>query len=242
LNVEKRSLDDFRDITESFPDELQKDLEYINNYKIIFEQINIENFYLKYIRPVNFDTILDDYVEKYNDADYIPYWAEFWPSCHIMASEILDKYNFNNDEVLELGSGNGISGLSIPLKNGEIIYSDYDPNSYPFIRINHFLNHSEIPKVLKLDWTQNKHPNKYNWLIASDLAYEKRLYGPLIQSMNKLLTPSGKILLTEPERSFASPFFTLLKENGFNYTKKLLDAKNLNKDITIGFYEIFKMK
>ncbi len=242
MKIEKWSNKKFKRISTTFPPELLEDLKNVKEYKLVFEKIILGNKSLKYIRPVNFDTILDNYIEKYNDADYIPYWAEFWPSGQIMAREIFENYDFKNEGVLELGSGTGISGLSVPLKNGKIIYSDYDPNAFSFIRINHFLNNNNIPQILRIDLTNNNPIKKYNWLIASDLAYEKRLFVPLIETMKNFLAPNGKILLTEPERSFASPFFKLLEENGFQYNKKLLEANNNNKDITIGFYEIFTQK
>ncbi|MCK5077526.1 MAG: hypothetical protein KAR38_14185, partial [Calditrichia bacterium] len=231
---------DFLKKSASFPDDLKNDVTTVKKYKLSYEKICFSGKCIEYIRPINFDAILEDYIEKYNDADYIPYWAEFWPSGAIMAKKIWEKYNFKNTSVLELGSGTGIAGLSIPLKNGEIIYSDYDSNSFPFIKINHYLNYRNIPKILKLDWTKNDIDKKFKWILASDLAYEKRLFLPLIETMERLLAPDGKIILTEPERNFAKPFFALLKERGFNFNKILLDAENNNKDITIGFYEIFK--
>ncbi len=240
MKITQLSLEEFYELSESFPDILDDDLEAVRGYSLLFEMAENKDFSCRYIRPSNFDDILEYYIEKYDDPNYIPYWADYWPSGTVLAEYAVANFNFVGASVLELGSGMGLAALPFTAFGADLLYSDYDPNAFPFIRVNHYLNYSRLPKISKFDWSKDRMQKKFDYIIASDVAYEERLYLPLINVMKNLVTPGGKILLTEPERSFAAKFFYYLTDNDLVYEKKLLETEHNNKHLKIGFYEIIK--
>lgn len=200
-----------------------------------------KNYTIRYIRPASIDDLLDEYAELVQQDDKMPYWAYLWESAIALTRIILDRYDFAGAPVLELGSGLGIGGIAAALKNGKVIFSDHDENCFPFIRINYYLNLKEQPEIRYLDWRKIDHPGKYSWIVASDIAYEPKYFPHIIRAFRMLLEDGGKILLTEPGRRLARPFFEMLEKNNFAFSmEKHQVTLNNGTSQMIWFHEIHR--
>ena len=60
------------------------------------------------------------------------------------------------------------------------------------------------------------------------MVYEKRFFNPLIQAFKNLLSATGQVLLSEPNREIARDFFSSLTENGFVFQS--IDSEVTFKD------------
>jgi predicted nicotinamide N-methyase len=214
----------------------------VGKYKLRTEEIRIKDRTFKILLPSSMDDLLDEYEKMFHEDERLPYWANLWESAVVLAEYILEEYEFHDEHVLELGSGLGLAGLAAREKGAKIIYSDYDENSFPFIKINHFMNFQEEPIVRYLDWREVWCDRQFDWIIASDIVYEPNLYPVILHAIGTLLNEKGTLLLTEPSRSFSKPFFEELIRNGFKYktrTRKVaVDDKN---SIQVTFYQIQKV-
>ncbi len=82
---------------------------------------------------------------------------------------------------------------------------------------------------------------KTDVIIASDVAYESRSFEPLKNAIENILKPDGVLLLSEPNRKFASPFIMLLKKD-FDLKKTDINVTLDSIDYIISVYRGTKRK
>ena len=70
-----------------------------------------------------------------------------------------------------------------------------------------------------VDWCRPALRRRYDCILASDVIYEARSFGPLVALLQRYLARGGLAVLAEPGRVNAPPFFTLLRQRGFTYRK-----------------------
>ena len=105
--------------------------------------------------------------------------------------------------------------------------ADYEPDALAFTRLNCLLNVGYEPASILLDWRTPDLDETFSCILAADLAYEQRSFQPLLTCFDQLLRPGGCILLGEPNRRIARPFFTTLRKSGWQ-----LDALHAANAVT----------
>ena len=78
--------------------------------------------------------------------------------------------------------------------------------------------------------------------MASDVAYERNQFGPLLKSFETLVKPNGHILLSEPNRYIAEPFLNAIKENGYEMEKTNYEVMVRNIKSKVAVYAITHRK
>jgi len=129
--------------------------------------------------------------------------------------------------VLELGCGLGLCTLGAMLSGASVTATDYQPDALLFTRLNCLSNLDTEPNVQLLDWRDPPEGVQYEFIIASDLAYEARFFDPLLNCFDQLLEPQGQIFLSEPNREIAEPFFERLQSAGWRQ-KVISDSPSAN--------------
>ncbi|GAB4405421.1 MAG: hypothetical protein OHK0039_06410 [Bacteroidia bacterium] len=153
--------------------------------------------------------------EDYAD-ERIPYWAELWPAAIGMATHILRTRPIAAGAgVLEIGCGLGLPGIAAARLGAQICLTDYLADAVDIAALNGYLNLGEVPAVRLLDWREATPDLAADVLLASDVAYEKRAYAPLLQAFRTLVRPGGKVLLSEPGRTMTQDFIRSLPAEGF---------------------------
>ena len=164
-----------------------------------------------------------------------PYWAETWPSAVGLARWFSGPDAPAADLGCELGCGTGLVGVALARMGWRIRATDYVEDALLFATHNAGLNgaggrHS----VSYLDW---RHPvgAPYPWLVGSDIAYEKSLHPQLERTVRALLVPGGRLILSDPGRPAARPFFEALKGAGFRHQVESMevDWKGLAQTVDI---------
>lgn len=165
------------------------------------------------------ERVLETVLATSEDPDrHIPYWATLWPAALALAETVSGQIWPEHQNVIELGCGLGLVGMAAGQAGANIILSDNEPDALRLAELNWIVNFSEAPQITVLDWYQparSSRQARYDVIIASDVAYDRALFHPLINTFNTLLEKSGTILLSEPQRSIAADFFKLLTESGF---------------------------
>lgn len=166
----------------------------------------------------------------------IPYWAELWPSALGLSQWILENNAiFERRSVLEIGCGLGLPGIVAADFARNVCLTDYMEAPLSWASENWQLNRMETPDVRILDWRAPDESFAADIVLASDVAYERRMFEPLMNAMQKLILPGGFAVLSEPKRLLAKDFLEGFVTNGFNhvFTETKVNWKTLDHRIGI---------
>lgn len=190
-----------------------------------FQQFQFGSLPLKIWTACDIDPLLNALVEKEETHpdivdERMPYWAELWPSSILMAETMIKELgHLPQGHWLELGCGPGLPGVLAACLGYHGVCSDYMQEALTLTRLNAYQNHCEDKiRVLELDWREPSFSEKFSWIIAGDVAYEKRNFQPLANTFAKLLQPKGEVWLGEPGRGVAKSFFELLEAEDWQIT------------------------
>ena len=153
------------------------------------------------------------------EDERIPYWAELWPSSVALAQHVAQHLDVTGRRVLELGCGLGLVGVVAALHGGRVLCTDYETDALAFARYNARRNACEQMRFRLVDWRCPALRRRYDYVLASDVIYEARNFGPLVAVLRRYLARGGAAVFSEPGRVNAVPFFVLLRKYGFSYHK-----------------------
>ena len=210
--------------------------------KLVRDKINIAGNTFIFDRVNNLDELIEQVSDdEFNKDERLPYWAELWPSALALSEYILlNQTLFKDKNIIELGCGIGLTTMALSkTKPAQLIATDYEEPALENTRNNFKLNKIQtIPQLQLLDWREPDIDQKFDVIVASDVAYEERFFQPLINIFHKLLKEDGIIILAEPNRSIARSFFGKIVLAGFKYFKEDKLVQQEKKDITISIYKI----
>ena len=151
------------------------------------------------------------------EDERIPYWAELWPSSVALARYVMQRLDLAGQHVLELGCGLGLVGLVAAMQGGRVLCTDYEADALAFARSNARRNACRQTRFRLVDWRRPALRRRYDIVLASDVLYEARNFGPLMALLQRYLARGGCAVFSEPGRANAIPFFALLRQRGFIY-------------------------
>ena len=175
---------------------------------------------IKIAAPKDPDALLDDpeSEKRYATDQSLPYWPVIWPSGLMLAEQILVSSESpvarGTCRILELGCGLGLGGIAAGLVGGSVTFTDYDGDALRFAEYNARLNGVADFSVKAMDW-RKPDSELFNWIIASDVLYERRLHELLINVFDQMLLPGGEVWMTDPQRSAAADFPLLAASRGY---------------------------
>lgn len=186
----------------------------IGRHKIRIAQIeNPEFLFDEFLKKNPEDVELKD--------EQIPYWADLWPSSIALSEFLSDNADLvKGMQVIEIGCGLGLPGIVAAKLGGNVTLTDYLPAALEFAKYNWELNFNSKAVIHLLDWRKPGNISKVDVLLASDVAYESRAFKPLLKAIKSMVKKDGLILISEPNRKFASEFFIELKNAGYIFTKE----------------------
>lgn len=160
-------------------------------------------------RPRDSAALLDEDAFDARD-EYLPYWAELWPSAIALARAVARR-NLQGRRVLELGCGLGLPGLAAALGGARATLSDWAPEAVVAARDNAARNGVEV-EALVCDWrAAGALVARAPWdlVLLADVLYEERNVAPLLELLPRL---GPEVLLADPARSTAVPFLQAAAE------------------------------
>jgi predicted nicotinamide N-methyase len=177
-------------------------------------------------RPENSDDMLDHPVIRaaFDRDEYMPYWADLWPSARMLAKAILAETWPAGLTALEVGCGLGLPGIAALARGLRVIFSDYDATAVRFAASNARINGFEDFVERPFDWRDPPADLRVDVLLASDLIYEARNVDPLIDLMLRVLVPGGLGLWTDQDRKPAADLRAALDRLGWYYETRMMRA------------------
>ncbi|MBI5863186.1 MAG: class I SAM-dependent methyltransferase [Planctomycetes bacterium] len=141
----------------------------------------------------------------------MPYWANFWNACLILADEVArweppSQAEGPKPTVLELGCGLGLVSLVALDRGYDVIASDYDDDALAFVAENARRNGLPPPITRFVDWREFYPDLELDRIVAAEVLYEPRNLMPIAQFIRNHLKPGGQAWIVDQNRSTADPF------------------------------------
>lgn len=149
------------------------------------------------------------------DPDQVPCWAEPWPASRGLAAYFLQGPDLAGRTVLELGAGVGLPGLICGLRNAAVTFSDFQPRALALCEANARLHRLTRYRLLLADWRNFLCSERFDMILASDIAYEQRLLPSLKSVLLKTLKPGGRIYFSHPGRPVTYSFVDEILAPGY---------------------------
>ena len=162
---------------------------------------------LSLLAPRDSDALLSE--EAFEQEEFLPYWAELWPSSVALARAIARR-PLKGRRTIELGCGLGLPAIAAAAAGGRVLATDWSPDAVAITARNAERNGVVLATAL-FRWDAAPEPLGPRWplVLASDVLYEARNVDPLLELLPRLTAAPGEVWLADPGRAPAARFFEL---------------------------------
>jgi len=159
---------------------------------------------LAVLAPRDSDLLLSE--EAFEQEEFLPYWAEVWPSGVALARAIVRR-PLTGRRTIELGCGLGLPALAAALQGGRVLATDWAPDAIALLERNAARNEIELATAI-YRWDDPPEPLGAPWplVLASDVLYEARNVPQLLALLPRLTAAGGEVWLADPGRKPAGRF------------------------------------
>jgi len=195
----------------------------------------------KLVRPDDLESYWERLSYELASGDDLPYWLEVWPSAKLLAELILkSKTKLSQKIGLDLGCGLGLVSLVAAEVGAKMLAMDYLPQILKFARKSAQLNNREGIFHLVGNW---QHPpfqgQSLDFVLASDIFYERRFFEPLNTFFVHVLKPDGFIWLSNPLRDVSKDSIDFLRQKGWRVRQLAEDKVHLhNQSPVVSVFEL----
>jgi ribosomal protein L11 methylase PrmA len=159
---------------------------------------------------------------------------------------LLNESLFHNKNIIELGCGCGLLGISLlkQFPSIQLTFSDYQDTVLNNLNDNIKMNNITNTKydVLKCDWReyQQLQEGKYDIIVGAELVYKGGAIKELAYMIKRILNKNGKCFISMPlKRSMTDEFKKYVEECGMVWKGMHFKDANLDEQL---FGEVLKNK
>jgi predicted nicotinamide N-methyase len=169
---------------------------------LVEEVVPLRGRDLRLLRPRDSEALLDE--EAFEHEEFLPYWAELWPSALALARAVAGRA-LRGARTLELGCGLGLPSIAAALAGGRVLATDWSPEAVAMAAENAERNDVRL-ETLVCSWTEPapllaRAP--WDLVLASDVLYEARNADVLLGLLPQL---GREVWLADPGRPPAGRF------------------------------------
>jgi predicted nicotinamide N-methyase len=175
------------------------------------EELEVGSWVLSLLRPPDVDSLLDE--EAFSDDEFIPYWAELWPSGLALAEHVA-TLGLAGRRIVELGCGLGLPSLTASLAGADVVSTDWSDDAISLLGLNAVRNGARL-RTLVADWGDPDPLNSlgpFDLVLAADVLYEARNVVPLVALLGVLGAPA---IVADPGRRHADAFLASAAATGW---------------------------
>jgi predicted nicotinamide N-methyase len=172
---------------------------------LVEETVPLPGRELAVLRPRDSEALLDD--RAFEQEEYLPYWAELWPSGVALARRVAARA-LRSARTLELGCGLALPSMAAVLAGGRVLATDWAPDAIALARENARRNGIEL-EALACSWSEPEpllERGPWDLVLGADLLYERRNGELLLPLLPRLVAPRGEIWIADPGRPPAAGF------------------------------------
>lgn len=165
---------------------------------------------LAILRPADRESVADARTGR-------PVWPVPWPAGLALAEAILEgDPPPPTGAALELGCGLGVAGLAAALAGHDVAFTDREGAAVDLAVANAVANGVPAARVrgLTMDWA-TPIPERFPWILAADVLYERRLVPLVLDAIAALLAPGGEAWVADPGRTSAAGFAGAARDRGW---------------------------
>ncbi|HEU4657091.1 MAG TPA: methyltransferase domain-containing protein [Capillimicrobium sp.] len=166
------------------------------------------------LRPRDAEALLDE--EAFEHEEFLPSWAELWPSALALADAVAARA-LHGARVVELGCGLGLPAIAAALAGGRVLATDWAPDAVAMAARNAERNGAAV-ETLVASWAQPEAlvaRGPFDLVIGSDLLYEARNGPQLLALLPRLVADGGEAWIADPGRAPAEGFLADARAAGF---------------------------
>ncbi len=179
--------------------------------ELVEEVVAVAGRDLRLLRPRDAEALLDE--EAFDHEEFLPYWAELWPSALALARAVGVRA-LHGARTLELGCGLGLPSIAAALAGGRVLATDWSPEAIAIATRNAARNGAPV-ETLECSWSAPApvlERGPFDLVLASDVLYEPRNGAALLPLLPRLLTPRGEVWLADPGRPPAGRFLAAAED------------------------------
>lgn len=163
---------------------------------VIESTVELAGRRLTIVHPPDAVELIDE--EAFEHEEFLPYWAELWPSAVALARVVAGS-RLRGTAVLELGCGLALPSIAAALGGARVLATDWSPDALVFARRNAERNGAELETALVAWADADDLGERGPWqlVLAADVLYERRNVEPLLELLPRL---ASEVLLADPGR------------------------------------------
>ena len=162
----------------------------------VVEDVDVGARRISITRPPDPEELLDE--EAFEREEFLPYWAELWPSAVALARAVAAR-DVNGLSVVELGCGLALPSITAALAGARVLATDWSPDALAYAERNARANGAELETV-RVAWAQPDElvgRGPFALVLAADVLYERRNSEQLLALLPRL---ADEVLLADPGR------------------------------------------
>ena len=178
----------------------------------VTEAIVVGSVQLDVERPAEPESLIDE--DAFADDEFLPYWAERWPSGIALAEHVSARGDVRGMRVLELGCGLGLPSLVAARLGADVVATDWSPDAVDLLARNAARNGVRLDAVTA-DWRDfdgvaSLRP--FDLVLAADVLNEERNATPILALLELLGAPAT---IADPGRRHAAAFLDGARRDGW---------------------------
>ena len=150
--------------------------------------------------------------EAFEQEEFLPYWAELWPSALALARAVARR-PLTGRRTLELGCGLGLPAIAAAAAGARVLATDWSPDAVAMTARNAERNGVALEaRLFRWDADPAQLGPPWPLVLASDVLYEARNVAPLLELLTRLTAAAGEVWLADPGRAPAAGFLATAAE------------------------------
>jgi predicted nicotinamide N-methyase len=174
---------------------------------LVEERLELAGISLEIARPLDAAALVSE--EEFADNEFLPYWAEIWPSGLRLAAHLTPAVA--ELRIVELGCGLALPSLVASALGAEVLATDWSHDAIALVEENARRNGLSLA-TSHADWS---HPDglvaraPFDLVLGADIAYEARNVEWLLNLLPRL---SDRALIADPGRTHGAELIRRLGE------------------------------
>lgn len=168
-----------------------------------------------------------------------PYFGVVWPAAQALCEWMSENLSTQlaGKTFLELGCGLALPSLLAARLGAKVTATDLHPDVPIFFERNirrNIASSFPTPVFAHLDWRQlPKQTAPWDWIVASDVLYERSYAGTLLTFLERHLSQGGQALVADPQRPFCERFEKQIQDSPLRFEKHIWPVKDSGQPCVI---------